>query len=287
MFKRIVSVMTAAAMLSMLFCSCAEENVAGVAVESAPGSLEERLGEVDPIEIGDLGEIHNEVLTLYCGRHMPLAGERLGTEEFTRNLTECMNIVFELRGIDFRIERGDILEIMGRFEELERAGIIDVCNPTREGIRRYLDHEVERGSMKEGAAGEYMRILEICAARDAEGDRNNITYEELHGTGNAARDEMFIDILAHSRDFWTGLELGDAMVTVLGDTIGPDPDLPEELLLEKITAYMTDALMGLACIVAIPLTVGASIAGLISSIAASIAVDYLWEEMQDEYDCDG
>jgi hypothetical protein len=214
---------------------------------------------------------------------MPLSGERLDREEFTEHLSSSINTVFELRGIDHRIRPGHIEQILGEFKRLKKAGIIDVCNPTREGIGRYLYHEVERG----GAAKEYERILSMCAERDAVGNTKSVTQDELEGTGNAPRDEAFIDILASSRDFWNGLERREVMVTVLGDTIGPDHTLPEELLFEKIASYMTDAVMGLACIVAIPLTMGASIAGLISSIAASIAIDYMWEEMQDEYDCEG
>lgn len=287
MFRRITSVLIVVAMFSMLFCSCMGEDVAGVAEGSAGGSLGERLAMAGPVEIGDWGEIHNEVLTLYCSKHHPLSGGRLGTEEFTRHLSECLNTVFELRGIGVRVRPGDIEDILGGFHELEQTGIIDVCNPTRDGISRYLDYEVERGAFERRAASEYKRILNMCAELDARVGRSNVSREELENTGNSVRDEMFMDILIHSRDFWTGLEHGDLMVTVLGDTVEPNPTLPEDILWEKISAYMTDALMGLACIVSIPLTMGTSIAGLISSIAASIAIDYMWEEMQDGYDCDG
>ena len=296
MLRKGISILTLVAMLSILYCSCEQ---GGMMEVKEPGGmteltepegnegLMELLDHAGRIEVDEPGEIHNEVLTLYCGKHQPLSGGRLGREEFTRHLSGCINQVFELRGIDVRVTPDHIAGILAEFEKLNDAGIIDVSRPTREGLFNYLDHLVERGVLEPHAAGEYRRVLVLCEEHDSRGGSKQRLLEGISAidTGNAGRDRMFGDILVHSRDFWTGIEEERVMITVLGETLDPlDQSLEELRFWEKIASYGVDTLMGIVCIVSIPLTLGASVAGLIASITASILVDYYWgEDWGDDY----
>lgn len=284
MMRKCVSILTLVAMLSMLCCSCERGGVTEVARPDGGESLEELLDRAGRIEVGEPGEIHNEVLTLYCGKHRPLSGGRLGGEEFADHLSGCINRVFELRGIDVRVTPEHITEIAAGFRELERAGIIDVTHPTKEGLFRYLDHMVERGALEPHEAREYGRALELCGEYDSNNGSRGRLAEELSAidTGNAGRDGMFTDILINSRDFWTGLEKEEIMVPLLGDTLTGNPEKLD--IWEKMASYGTDALLAIACIFTIPITIGGSIAGLIASVIASILVDCTWE---DDWNVDG
>ena len=279
MFRKGISILTLVTMLSFLYCSCERGGMTDVTEPDGDENLEELIDRAGRIEIDNPGEIHNEVLTFYCEKHRPLSGERLGREEFTRHLSGCINQVFELRGIDVRVTPEHIAEIVAEFGELKHAGIIDVSRPTREGLFDYLDHLVGQGVLEAQAAGEYRRALVICDEHDSKGGSRQGLLEEVSSidTGNAGRDRMFSDILVHSRDFWTGIEEEKVMITALGDTLDPLGPTEEELKLwEKIASYGVDTLVGIVCIVSIPLTLGASVAGLIASMTASILVDYCW-----------
>ncbi len=287
MMRKCVSILTLVAMLSFLYCSCEQGGVTEMTEPEVDESLEELLDRAGRIEVAEPGEIHNEVLTLYCEKHIPLSGGRLGTEEFTRHLSGCINRVFELRGIDVRVTPDHISGLLGEFEKLKRAGIIDVTHPTREDLFDYLDHLVGQGVIEPHAAGEYARALDLCGEYDSKGGSRRRLAEELSAidTGNAGRDEMFTDILIHSRDFWTGLEKEEIKVAVPGDSLdSTGPTLEELEFWEKIASYGTDALLGVACILVVPLTLGISIAGLLASLTASIMVDYAWpDDWGDDY----
>ncbi len=287
MMRRCVSILTLVAMLSLLYCSCEQGGVTEVTRPDAGESLEELLCRAGRIEVDEPGEIHNEVLTLYCAKHRPLSGERLGRVEFADHLSGCVNRVFELRGIDVRLSPKNISELVDEFERLKHAGIIDVTHPTKEGLFRYLDHLVEQGVLEPRAAGEYGRALELCEEYDSNsGSRRHLATElSAIDTGDAERDRMFADILVHSRDFWTGLEKEEIMVTVYGDTLdSTGPSLEELAFWEKVASYGTDALLGVACLLVVPVTLGISIAGLIASLTASILVDCAWpDDWGDDY----
>lgn len=287
--RKIVSILTLVALLSLIYYSCEHGGVSEVVKPEDGGSLEELLDHASRIEIENPGEIHNEVLTLYCREHRPLSGGRLGREEFTRHLSECINQVFELRGIDVRVTQGHVEGLIARFDELRRAGIIDVSRPTKEGLNDYLDHLVQEGTLKPHAAEEYKRALVICGEHDSNGGSGESLRGEISSidTGDESRDRMFSDILIHSRDFWTGIEEEMVMIPVPEDTLDPlDPSDEELRFWEKIASYGVDAVIGIVCIVTIPLTVGMSIAGLIASITASILVDYCWGEDWEDYGAD-
>jgi len=279
MLKRGISILTLIAMLSFLYCSCEQGGMTEVTEPDGNESLEELLDRAGRIEIDNPGEIHNEVLTLYCEKHQPLTGRRLGTEEFTRHLSGCINRIFDLRGIDVRVTPDHIEGIVAEFSKLKRAGIIDVSRPTREGLFDYLDHLVGQGVLEPHAAGEYKRALALCGEHDSKSCSEQRLLVDISSidTGNAERDRMFGDILVHSRDFWTGIEEEKVMITALGDTLDPlDPTQEELEFWEKIASYGMDALIGAVCIITIPLTLGMSVAGLIASMTASILVDYTW-----------
>jgi hypothetical protein len=281
MFKRGISILTLIAMLSLLYCSCEQGGMTEVTEPGGSESLEEFLDRAGRIEIDNPGEIHNEVLTLYCEKHRPLSGERLGTEEFTRHLSGCINRIFELRGIDVRVTPDHIAGIIAEFSKLKRAGVIDVSRPTREGLFDYLDYQVGQGVLEPRAAGEYRRALTLCGEHDSVKGSKQRLLDEISSidTGNSGRDRMFGDILVNSRDFWTGIEEEKVMITALGDTLDPLDQSQEDFeFWEKIASYGMDALLGVVCIVTIPLTLGLSVAGLIASMTASILVDYTWGE---------
>jgi hypothetical protein len=279
MLRKGISILTLAAMLSLLYCSCEQGGMTDVRTPDGNESLEELIDRAGRIEVEEPGEIHNEVLTLYCGKHRPLSGGRLGPEEFTWHLSDCINQVFELRGIDVRVTPEHIAGLLAEFRKLKDYGVIDVSRPTREGLFTYLDHLVGQGLLEPRAAGEYRRALVLCDEHDSKGGSRQLLVEGMSSikTGDAGRDRMFTDILVHSRDFWTGIEKEEIMVTALGDTLDPIDMSPEEFdFWEKIASYGTDALLGIACIVIVPITLGVSIAGLLASITASILVDYTW-----------
>jgi hypothetical protein len=279
--RKCVSILTLVAMLSLLYYSCEQGGVTEITEPKDDGSLKEFLERAGRIEVDEPGEIHNEVLTLYCEKHRPLSGGRLGREEFTSHLSGCINRVFELRGIDVCVTPEHISGILGEFERLKRAGIIDVTHPTREDLLDYLDHLVDQDLIEPHAADEYGRALTLCGEYDSKGGSRRRLAEELSAidTGDAERDRMFTDILIHSRDFWTGLEKEEIMVTLLGDTLDSTALSPDESAFwEKIASYGTDALLGIACILVVPITLGISIAGLIASLTASILVDCTWAD---------
>lgn len=283
-----VSILTLVAMLSLLYCSCEQGGVTKVTEPERDESFEEFLARAGRVEVEEPGEIHNEVLTLYCGKHRPLSGRRLDREEFTRHLSNCINRVFEHRGIEVRVTPDHIAGLLSEFERLKRAGIIDVTHPTKESLFDYLDHIVGQGLIEPRAADEYKRALAVCDEHDSKGGSRQRLAEELSAidTGNAGRDRMFTDILIHSRDFWTDLEKEEIMVTLLGDTLDTTgPSLEELRFWEKIASYGTDALLGIACLIVVPLTLGISIAGLLASLTASILVDCAWpDDWGDDYE---
>jgi len=292
MLRKAVSILTLVAMLSLLYCSCEQGVMTGATEPRDSGdvsesgeneSLEELLARAGRIEVDEPGEIHNEVLTLYCEKHRPLSGERLGPEEFARHLSRCINRVFELRGIDVRVTPEHIAGIVAEFKKLKDAGIIDMSNPTRQGLHDYLDHLVRQGLLEPHAAGEYKRALAICDEHDAKKSPRGGLGADLSmiETGNASRDRMFTDILIHSRDFWTGVEKEEIAVVAPADTLDGDPVKLD--IWEKLASYGTDALIAIACIFSIPLTIGMSIAGLIASMTASILIDCAWEDAYDNW----
>jgi hypothetical protein len=281
--RKAVSILTLVAMLSLIYYSCEGGGVTEIARPDEGESLEELLDRAGRIEVADPGEIHNEVLSLYCEKHRPLSGERLEVEEFTRHLSLCINRIFELRGIDVRVTSEQLAQLVAEFRKLKKEGIIDLSCPTRQGLQDYIDHLVEEGTLTPHAAGEYKRALVICDEHDSKGSSRRSLIDAVASidTGNADRDRMFTDILVHSRDFWTSIEKEEIMFVAPDDTLNGEPVKMD--IWEKIASYGVDALIAIACIFTIPLTIGMSIAGLIASMTASILVDCTWEEAYDNW----
>ena len=290
MLRKTVSMLTLVAMLSLLYCSCEQggmtESMDPYASRDEAGpdggeSLEELLARAGRIEVKNPGEIHNEVLSLYCEKHRPLSGGRLDSGEFARHLSGCINQIFEERGIEVNVTPAHISQLVAELRKLKNDGIIDVSRPTRQGLHEYLDHAVGRGLLDPRAAGEYKRALAICDEHDAKRSPRGVLGADLSSieTGNADRDRMFTDILVHSRDFWTAVEKEEIMVMAPDDSLSEKSDF-----WEKLASYGTDALVAIVSLASLPLTAGTSIAGLIASMTASILVDCDWGEASDNWE---
>ena len=74
MLRKAVSILTLVAMLSFLYCSCEQGGMTEVTELDESENLEELLDRAGRIEIENPGEIHNDVLSLYCEKHDPLSG---------------------------------------------------------------------------------------------------------------------------------------------------------------------------------------------------------------------
>jgi len=80
-------------------------------------------------------------------------------------------------------------------------------------------------------------------------------------------------ILSNSYKFWTEVQRESVF-----DTIPPAPPEPPNWA-EKLASYGTDVLVGLGCILSLPLTYGWAIAGLMASTTASLAAECAFDDV--------
>lgn len=283
MSRKLSSLITLIAYITLTVSSCGDNSIFCCNDNETIVGIFDNIEKVSEIKLSNPGQLHNDVLIFFHYKHNLKLREDLSCEEFIALAVESINTVFESHEIKVRIIREDIITILKRFENLKNEGIIDLFNPTRDGLINCYDYIVEKGIVDKKAAKQYLDILLKTEDYDCSDFKKSQHMQNYLScvTDDAARDHMYLDVLSCSYEFWTGIDHNTTFVTVLGDTVDtlPDGDDDKKDFWQKIFSYGTDAAISLVSIAMIPLTIGVSIGTLIASILASLVPnnDWFWD----------
>lgn len=282
--RRLLICVTALIFLSQCFFSCSGPDTLIPPQKGNMGLLEDPEA-LASIRIREPGQMHNEILARFYEQRRPLTSAKLPAPEFARLLLEAANDVFTARGIKARATTRDVALMLHAFIQMRDEGVMDVFNPSRDGLFNALKYAVRKGVISEAAAQQYSRALIAAEEHDRTHGINMISLRShmTCSTEDPNRDWAFLDILDHSYAFWSSKALGESMQHAVCDTAPSDWD-PSEKIWLKIASYGTDALWSFLGIAILPVTVGSSIGMVFAATTASLAMECLTGDFLDWLD---
>jgi hypothetical protein len=238
------------------------------------------------IKIRHPGQLHNEIMARFYENREPMTGGKLPAPEFAQLLADATNDVLAAHGIEATATVKDVALMLRAFIQMRDEGVMDVFNPTRDGIFNALGYAVRKGIISETASRQYSQALITIEEydRSPEKDIKQLRSRIVCSTENPIRDEAFMDILDYSYAFWSEIDLEEAMAYAVCDTAAPPDWDPSEKIWLKIASYGTDALWSFLGIAILPMTVGFSIGTVFAATTASLSMECLTGDFMDWLD---
>ena len=182
--------------------------------------------EIMNLEIENIGEIHNQILTAFDNEHDLLSGDRLSPEDFVSLTMKSMNKVFKQRGIPVEVNRNDIRFVLSKFAEIREQGAYDFFSDSEEKLRNveplfnYLEENMALN--KESSA----RCLRIVNNMKKDPESKILMQKVELDLKDDKCAKCFSEILSYSKEFWEAKskDLESDFLTQGIDTVGKYPE---------------------------------------------------------------
>lgn len=279
MLRRGISILLCLSIVNLWFFSCGRNDVVEPDSDNNVIGLfggDDRLANVS---LDNPGKLHNEIMVLMLERDFIGKARTVTGDEFIESLVECANTVYQCNDVHLEITKGDVIILLKHLEELYDKDVIDAFHPTKNGLQNVFYYMAEQDMISDKAADSYTKTLfEVERADNKMMEMSSVSdlIKRSVSTDDTELDAIYTDLLDNSYSFWTDIEKGETFVTVLGDTVHPDPDAEKEFW-QKVTSYGTDVSLGITlAIIIVPASIPISIACIIASTLASLVPEQAW-----------
>lgn len=160
------------------------------------------------LEIKNIGNIHNEALSLFHERHNLLGENKISQIEFIKYAVESINEAVNNNGINILAQDQDVVVILSLFKKLRDEGVYDFFSVNDTIPLEYIFNYFENnGILDSTTCHKYMQVIEEISGNNANklligNSFENSLYLE---TNNTDMDYLFIEILGNSHNYWNNL----------------------------------------------------------------------------------
>lgn len=280
--RKAISVALCMLHLSMIYISCEESTLSTPVKEEIDNtviaSVSDMSADQRPVDPGNIlldhpGLLHNEILRCFNKDGILAAGHRLTREELITRMVQACNQVFMQYIIEHSVAEEDIESALRCLESWGERGIYDIYQPIEgnniENVYNLLDHLAYEANGFEPEDIEDIKqafkALEAVKISNCDSRTIRDITSQYKSRDNSSAAYKALDVLEHSYDFWSQLELKENDIDqeyVTATACAFDPKLKIDPVV--IGILLADAIGALLCWNGGPLSV---ICATLASIA--------------------